>query len=235
MHLDFNYKDLDFIDINNDNVTVSLDRYWANKGHVFGEGMVSPDRQYFYLNIPKNSSSFIKANLESVGWEYSNINRYPDLKIIVALRDPIKRWISGIVEYLYMYHKDTIDNVVEPFNYEYFPLLGEKLGMNLLFERITFDDHTERQAVFLKNIKLSQCQWLYIDKDFSKTFSNFLNTIGYTNNFNDPVNQSDELKKKLQNFFSYVIDNDAFKKYNIEQWFWCDHKLIKQVKFYDAR
>ena len=235
MILDFNYKDLDFININNDSVTVSLDRYWANKGHVIGEGMVSPDKRYFYLNIPKNSSSFIKANLKSVGWEYSNINEHPNSEVIVALRDPVERWVSGIVEYLYMYHKNTIDNIVEPFSYEYFPLLGEKLGLGLLFERITFDDHTERQSVFLTNLQLSKCHWLYIDKDFSNTFSNFLNTIRYTNNFVDPVNQSNELKKKLQNFFSYVIDNDEFKKYNIQQWFWCDQELINQVKFYDAR
>src|SRR5574343_507008 len=118
MHLDFSYKDLDFISKSDDKIELNWNKVWSNRGHTLGEGMVSPDGQYFYLNIPKNSSSFVKKCLESVDWQYSNIRDYPDAKVIVALRDPESRWISGIFEYLLMYHINAFDTICEPFNYD---------------------------------------------------------------------------------------------------------------------
>ena len=240
MHLDFNYKDFDFVKVDN-RVTLDWNKLWSNRGHTIGEGMLSPDSKYFYLNIPKNSSSSIKTILTSLGWTYASLNDSPSAQIIVAMRDPMDRWISGMVEYLMMYHQDTIDNIVEPNNYDFMPLLGNKLGMSLLFDRMTFDDHTERQALFLRDINFNECHWIMVDKNFNNTFSNFLNSIGYANNFKDAKkeNSSDDVdyvkKRKLKEFITYVIARDDFKKYNIEQWLWCDYEIIKQAKFYEPR
>jgi hypothetical protein len=163
----------------------------------------------------------------------------PNAKIIVALRDPIERWVSGITEYLFMYHTNVIDNIADPFTYDFLPLLGDKLGVDLLFKQITFDDHTERQAVFLNNINFDRCDWLKVDKEFSKNFSIYLNTIGYTNSFAtmDKENNAEDLdrKRKLKEVIKLLIDKDQFKQYNLQQWFWCDYELIKQVEFYGRR
>ena len=240
MHLDFNYKDFDFVKVDN-RVTLDWNKLWSNRGHTIGEGMLSPDSKYFYLNIPKNSSSSIKTILTSLGWTYASINDAPSAQIIIAMRDPMDRWISGMVEYLMMYHQDIIDNIVEPNNYDFMPLLGNKLGMSLLFDRMTFDDHTERQALFLRDIDFNECHWIMVDKNFNNTFSNFLNSIGYANDFKDAKkeNSSDDAdfskKRKLKEFITYVIARDNFKKYNIEQWLWCDYEIIKQAKFYEPR
>jgi hypothetical protein len=159
----------------------------------------------------------------------------------VVLRDPIDRWISGVAEYLMMYHQNVIDNIAEPGNYDFFPLLGDKLGMSLLFDRMTFDDHTERQAVFLQNIDLDRCTWFWNDQNFSKNFSHSLNTIGYHNQFdqqekkNSTEQQQNNKKKVLKKFIQYVVDKDQFKQYNLTQWHWCDYQLINSVKFYGTR
>jgi len=240
MHLDFNYKDFDFVKVD-DKVTLDWNKLWSNRGHTIGEGMLSPDRNYFYLNIPKNSSSSIKTALTSLGWTYAALNDAPNAHIIVVMRDPMDRWISGMVEFLMMYHQGIIDNVVEPNNYDFMPLLGDKLGMSLLFDRMTFDDHTERQAVFLQGINFSNCTWFMADKNFNDTFSIFLNSIGYANDFKDAKkeNSSDDIdyhkKRKLKEFITYVVARDNFKKYNVEQWLWCDYEIIKQAKFYEPR
>jgi len=244
MKLDFNYKDLDFISIDQNSVKINQSRLWSNKGHTLGEGMISPDFKYFYLNIPKNSTSTVKDILVSLGWEFSNITDYPDTEIIVVLRDPVDRWISGIFEYLLMYHVKTIDTICEPYNYDMWPVVGERLGLSLIFERITFDDHTERQCVFLQNIDLSRCHWLKIDKDFKQTLGDFLNTIGYTVDIAQFKNKNISegafgtagyKKKKAKEFFQYIIANDPFKQYNLEQWFWCDYELMNKLKFYESR
>jgi hypothetical protein len=238
MILDFSYKELDYISINNQ-VNINQSKVWSNKGHTLGEGMISPDSKYFYLNIPKNSSSSIKKNLTDLNWTYGNISDAPNAKVIVALRDPIERWVSGITEYLFMYHTNVIDNIADPFTYDFLPLIGDKLGVDLLFKQITFDDHTERQAVFLHNIDFSRCEWLKVDKEFSKNFSIYLNTIGYTNSFatmNKENNAEDlDRKRKLKEVIKLLIDKDEFKQYNLQQWFWCDYELINQVEFYGRR
>lgn len=233
MELDFTYRDLDFINIT-DKVSLEWTRRWSMRGHTLGEGMVSPCGKYFYLNIPKNSSSSAKACLTALNWTFESVSQYPNAQIIVVLRDPIRRWVSGASEFLMMYHQGIIDNIVEPNDYDFLPLLGEKLGIKLLFDTMTFDDHTERQAVFLNNIDLSRCMWVYSDKNFSQSFSKLLDGIGYPNDFvgatkaNSTENEDNAKKKKLQEFLSMVIDKDEFKNYNLQQWFWCDYELINR-------
>jgi hypothetical protein len=245
MSLDNNdTKRFDFITTTNNRINLDWDRIWSNRGHTLGEGMISPNKKHFYLNIPKNSSSFTKKCLESLNWTYANVSDFPEAKIIVCLRDPKERWISGIFEYLLMYHTNTLDSICEPFDYHYWPIAGEKLGISLLFDRLTFDDHTERQCVFLKDIDLERCVWLYVDKRFSINFSQLLIRLGYLNTFNTAPkeNASGEVggtlgfkKKQFKEFFNYIITHDENKIKNINQWFWCDYELIEQVDFYGTR
>ena len=240
MQLDFSYQDYDYITVD-DMVKLNWSRVWSNRGHTLGEGMSSPDKKYFYLNIPKNSSSSIKSVLEQLGWKYSSLGECPKAQIIVVLRDPIQRWISGAAEYLMMYHQNVIDNIADPGNYDFLPLLGDKLGLSLLFGQMTFDDHTERQAVFLEGVPFDRCTWLLSDQDFSKTFSHFLNSIGYQNTFNQEEkknsteNNDHNKKRNLKQLLKMAIDRDEYKKYNLTQWHWCDYHLINSIKFYEPR
>lgn len=245
MKLDFEYRSLDFIKLNEDSVSININNVWSNRGHTLNEGMISPDGRYFYLNIPKNSSSFVKKQLEGLGWIYSTLLDHPGATTIVVLRDPLDRWISGAVEYLFMYHLNAIDRVCEPFHYDFNPLYGEHLGLSLLFDRITFDDHTERQCVFLKDIpSLSSCIWLNSSDNFSYNFSKLLTSLGYENDvLSAPrVNASEGnergtlgyKKKKFQEFLSDIVAKDPYKHYNINQWFWCDHQLLTRMRFYDG-
>lgn len=246
MNLDFNYQDLDFIQVRNDSIKIIENQLWANKGHTMNEGMVSPDKKYFYLNIPKNSSSFVKDQLILLGWEFSKFNDHPSSTPIIILRDPINRWISGITEYMFMYHLSTVDKICEPFNYDFYPLVGESLGLSLLFERMTFDDHTERQCVFLKDIPpFDKCIWVNMGSGFSDRLSSLLTELGYPNTIQSakPINTSDGSnfgtvgykKQAFKKFLEFIISKDLFKQYNLTQWFWCDTEVMNKVKFYEPR
>lgn len=241
--LDFSYKELDIVNLDNNTVNVDYSRLWAQKGHTYGEGLISPDRKFFIFKIPKNASTFLVKNLTELNWEHANYGEFAHEKTIVILRDPVERWVSGIVEYLFLYHENVLGNLANPFNYEYFPLLGEKLGLSLIFEKIVFDDHTERQCCFLKNIDISNTIWFKFDNDLNRNLSTFFLSQGLANNLlnADKVNSSEssgtvpKLKRKLKELIEYAIMHDSYKKYNLEQWMWCDIELYNQVKFYDAR
>lgn len=241
--LDFSYKELDIIKFNNNIIDVDYTRLWASKGHSYGEGLVSPDRKFFIFKIPKNASTFIVKNLTKLNWEHASYGEFPSEKTIVILRDPIDRWLSGIVEYLFLYHENVLGNLADPFNYEYLPLLGEKLGLALLFEKVIFDDHTDRQCSFLKNLDIDNTIWFKFDDNLNKNLASFLDSEGQTNsllnaekiNSSESNNYVPSLKRKLKELIRYAMLNDEFKKYNIEQWMWCDIELYNKVKFYDAR
>ena len=132
----------------------------------------------------------------------------------------------------------AVCKIVEPNIYDWYPLLGESLGMSLLFDTMTFDDHTERQAMFLQNIEFSRCIWLKLDSNLNANFEKLLNEIGYATdtegvreNSSDAANCVD--RQTLKHFFKYVLLRDIAKAYNLKQWFWCDYELMEQVKFYE--
>jgi hypothetical protein len=238
-HFDFSYQELDYIQVHSNQVEVNFSHFWNNKGHRFGEGLISPDKRFFCLKIPKNASSFLVKNLIEEGWSHSNIRDYPTADLLIILRDPVQRWTSGMVEYLFLYHESVLGHLSNSFDYEYYPLLGEQLGLSLLFERMTFDDHTERQCAFLQNVDLSKAHWFYFNDDLKDNLSGFLTSQGIDTKLNQAEktnhtnsdNQVSLLKRKLKEFMTFAL-RDPFKKYNVEQWMWCDTKLIQSVKFY---
>ena len=163
---------------------MKYNKKWAEKGHTLNSGLISPDEKYFYINIPKNNSSFIKNELSKLDWKFSSLDDHPSAIPIVILRDPLNRWISGIAEYLMMYHINVLDHhgyYTEELGFQ--KLFGDPLALNLLFTTVTFDDHTEKQTLFLQGIQnLNNVIWFKSDSDFSSTFNKFLNDNGYETN-----------------------------------------------------
>ena len=234
-----------FISFDNNTVNVNWDNLWANYGHRLGEGLLSPNKEHFYLKIPKNSSSFAVNHLTKLGWSHSFVKDNPHASILVALRDPMDRWISGVIEYLFMYHMNQIDHIVSnPPEFDFWPLLGERLGISLLYEKISFDDHTERQSLFLNGINLNRCQALLVDQYYSKNFSELLDTLGYPNSINnaEKINAHDaqhdstaSRKRLLREVIQFIIDRDYERKPKLLEHFEPDYQLINSIKFYRGK
>ena len=77
----------------------------VGRGYGENSGMLSPDRKKFIVNIPKNASSYILDWTRAHAWITATLdNNWPDVEeIIVVLRDPLNRWISGMSQYLKSY------------------------------------------------------------------------------------------------------------------------------------
>ena len=179
-----------------------------------------------YVYIPKNASSWTKPNLRDLGWEFYNyrtdrLNKHA----LVALRDPVERWVSGMAEYLYLYHR--------------FSSLMDSEIWDLIFDRITFDDHTERQINFLHGLDTDRCVFLWCDANYRKNFSAFVSQeLHYPNRyFNyEPQHVSAHSPDRLR--FKTILemvmsDNHSYAK-RIKDHFALDYELISQVKFYGS-
>lgn len=110
------------------------------RGHHVGGGVCSPQGEWFVLNIPKNASTYITNTLLMNGWQHCNLARGGFKTVIVPLRDPIQRWISGTATYCCSWILDTnygIDDFCRDFN----PLVERLIMDNMLFDDHTFPQH----------------------------------------------------------------------------------------------
>lgn len=199
--------------------------YYKHKGHVFGECMSRPDIDLMYVNIPKNASSWTKPNLLDWSWEnynYHTDNLYHKTAMIV-LRDPVERWLSGIAEYLYLYHRDW---PAEAFT---------RNMLDLVFDKIAFDDHTEKQVYFIEGLDLSRCIFFWFDDNYRERFGRFLAENSMPNKYHryakQHVSDLDPVRKNYKEIFTSAI-NDSKYLYQIKEYFKQDYELINSVTFY---
>ena len=197
---------------------------WQYKGHHYGECMSHWDSEYMYVYIPKNASSWTKPNLKDFGWEFYNYHTDKLHKhALVVLRDPIERWVSGIAEYFTLYHPNFDTWAADTFD--------------LIFDRISFDDHTERQVKFVHGLDTDNCTFFEFN-NFRENFSSWI-TENYGENKYDRyefqhVSEHSPARKKFKEIFNSALQNSKYLE-QIKNFYTEYYKLINQVKFYGTR
>lgn len=193
---------------------------WDYLGHSIGECWVHNVRPMAYVNIPKNASTFIKSCLGAIAPHYSWILHKQlvacDLYLI-ALREPIKRWISGMSQF-------KINN----------PSIELT---DTIFDQITFDDHTDKQVNFLKDIDLNKCVFFKVDETLRGTISKWVKEqdflIGDTIDKMPAYNVSTDIMSEYSAQIIKLIENNPQNMLKLKQYFADDYALYNSVKFYD--
>jgi hypothetical protein len=188
--------------------------------------MSHPEHDLMYVYIPKNASSWTKPNLKDWGWQFYNYHVDKLTKpALVVLRDPVERWLSGIAEYLTLYHKEMSVPWLET----------EKL----IFDRICFDDHTEKQIKFLNGLDTDNCTFMMCDRNYRENFSKFISEhLGdnayYKYNYQHESESSPD-RKRFKYIFKGLLNKNPKYLECIRDYYADDYKLIETVKFYEAR
>lgn len=188
--------------------------------------MSLPNIDFMYVNIPKNASSWTRNNLKKYNWEFYNyhIDNFYYKHAIVVLRDPIDRWLSGIAEYMYLYHRN-----IDPAHFS-------KSFFDLIFDRVAFDDHTEKQVLFINELNLNNCTFFNCDITYKDHIRNFIRTrTGNTYFFSDQhehTNNESAERKKFRQIFSKALQENSKYLVNLKKYFNEDYKLLNSIKFY---
>ena len=189
---------------------------WAQLGHRLGECWVDEVNDKTYIHIPKNASSFAKGVLIGSGgfWHHSEtlINSSENL---IVLRDPIDRWLSGITQYLY---NNKLD-----------------LSNDKIFDKITFDDHTDLQTYFLQGVDLNKSTFMFVDDNLRANLANWIYDHGYRTNVDIAIkyNASSEDDRAItKDHYTKLLDQSPEFVLKLQQHFEEDYKLIGKVKFY---
>jgi hypothetical protein len=168
--------------------------------------------------IPKNASSTIKQ-LKNPHWYYMNDKIS---NIVVFLRDPIDRWVSGWAQAWALFDSQS------PISIDYLDIIGEESFKKIAFAKIELDGHTMPQYNHIEKI---------IDDHRSKFF--LLNDDGlekansYYNLWDKKipklnVTEPNTFKHKLKTFLNKAIDEDGLLVNKIVKYYKRDYELIRK-------
>lgn len=209
------------------------------------------DSWYCYIPITKVSSTYLRRalpgrqfNIHTWQW-YNDQNAVPsqeDMNYLVVLRDPVERWVSGVLEFWCRAYPD----------HNWSP----EQSQDWLFDQIEFDIHTRPQVDFLHAVNKQRCTWLWMNNAvesnpwFSHNKVNLASVVDDDRNqgnsrpliyFGPNRERSEEFKPGyvastpsalIQSTVKHVLKTNPQYVEKIKKYYQADYDLIESVKFY---
>ena len=215
----------------------------ADRGYGYGSGILSPTHDRFVVNIPKNASSYLLDWGNHHGWTAAEINNidysHTLQEVIVVLRDPMQRWISGIAQYLTGYvlnvsdaydwstgpgpddQQISADTFIEEYN---------QVVERLLFDNLNrFDDHVWPQCDFFQDLLVHiPKKFFYIDQNFDSNVSNYLGFLPIAGLDRNQGDANPDIRK-IQQFIRGRLNTRPELQERVHRAYAQDYKIIKQV------
>lgn len=204
--------------------------------------MISPNQLTFIVDIPKNASSYIHDWTSQMGWRAAAAGNHENRisQMIVILRDPLDRWISGIAQYIngWILHAKSFYDVARgpDLDYQYISATAFIASYNPVVERLIFDnldrydDHVWPQCEIIDGLLPTKHKhFFYMDESWEDRLAEHLNipkaTVADRN-----AGSSIEDQKLLQDFFrNRILEHPTLKNMIIDR-YRSDYNLIDKVR-----
>lgn len=201
-----------------------------DRGYYPGGGMISPSQDIFYLNIPKNASTYLTNVLKENNWSHWNIlDDSSTIKTTIAfIRDPVDRWVSGFATYaalhLFGYGYGS-DHFVGDYN---------DLSKRIIFDQVIFDDHTDHQVKYIKQILNYNPVFFRYNENIISQINSFLgHDLNTTNIIDANKSESNYDTKQVSQFIKKQITNNPDLKARVVQAYKEDYEFINSIEFYN--
>jgi hypothetical protein len=200
-----------------------------DRGYYPGGGMLSPNRDIFYLNIPKNASTYLTNIFKENNWSHWNILDNSDTinTSIAFIRDPVDRWISGFATYaaLHLFGPGYgSDHFVEDYN---------DLSKRIIFDQVIFDDHTEHQVKYVEQILDHNPIFFRYNENLIQQINSFLGHDLNTITVGDNKSESNYDTNQISQFVKKQITNNPDLKAQVVQAYKKDYEFINSIEFYN--
>lgn len=220
-----------------------------SRGFGYGSGVLSPTRDQFIVNIPKNASSYLLQWSTRHRWTAAQAQNHDNIKeMIVILRDPVQRWISGMSQYLTTYIQSVygpngpvFDGMITT-EHDYFMSADMFISQYTdLVERLLidvgsrFDDHVWPQSEIISELlPLCKRTYFFLDENLNTCLARYL---GFTEFVDLDRNQgsNNPEQKKLQEFLKNRLNVRPELKQRLIKHYHKDYSLIDSVEFYGAK
>jgi hypothetical protein len=211
-------------------------------GHRVGTCYVSSNYPIVYIPITKNAHTWATSYFsdilhwqmkhdecmrvyDSLAWHINSTIQYH--KKIVILRNPIGRWMSGIVQYFYTHFDDDVEITDHIINY--------------LFSKIHFDEHTLPQINFLHNLELASIDFFDMDDNLEVKLNDYLKNQITNEYVPIPItlHKNKTSSKMIQDKKLYAIirKNVTYNRnlrQKIHDFYKQDYELLESIKFYGS-
>lgn len=203
-----------------------MPKHLVARGYMPGGGLISP-KGSFYLNIPKNASTYMTNLLLANGWEHSTVNSTVT-EAIVILRDPVERWISGFATYAASWLLGAgygSDHFREDYN---------DLSQRIIFDQLVFDDHTTEQVQYVEQLdKEIPITYFKLNHKLGMNLEHFFDCkLGLNNTVNANIGENNYDTKKIANHLRYRIEQDPSLRAKIIERYKADYDLIRTANYY---
>lgn len=203
----------------------NLNCRWSHIGYKFGQCCVDDINKLIYVNIPKNATNWMHNIVYSMDWRNSNIYN-EDLskyQALVILRNPIERWMSGVAEYIKLYHKN-----ISQLNQSMWEIISDVIAI---------DDHTDKQVYFVNNLDRDNTTFFQCNKNLSNNVQQFFQAmnISIKKRYLDLyyMTDKDSQNYKIIEQKKQKINEDILVKRKLDKFFQQDIDLIKSISFFN--
>lgn len=215
----------------------------ANRGFGYGTGLLSPECSQFIVNMPKNASSFILNWASHNSWTQATVGDSCDWKnvktMIVILRDPIQRWVSGVSQYVNSYILSNCgpngpyhehNQYTQYISAEEFIKQYNDVVDRLFFDNaVWLDDHVWPQHMIFENLLPGVDRKFFM---FGPTLESELSqALGWRiiKNLDRNVGSDNKDTNKLQDFFSTHLNKRPDLVTRLQKFYRKDYELIREV------
>ena len=206
---------------------------YDNNKYTLGTCYAQDDFSLIWIPIEKNVTKIIRSVLVPNGFNEYNFHELEKYNVpsVIILRDPISRWISGLVEYLLLVYLDATQSLNNMARHNITPTIA--------FEQIAFDSHTFPQSWFLEGLG-PQRDYIWFDDQekpqFVQTVSKYLSQKGTTNSwryedFLDPAKNIVQ-KQQLTQQYTDLLKNNSDLLQKVKNFYAQDYALINSIEFY---
>jgi hypothetical protein len=215
----------------------------ALRGFGHGSGVLDPSGKIFIVNIPKNASSYVLSWAQHHGWRAGLIEHAQQVQeVIVLLRDPIQRWISGMAQYIntYILSVQGPNGPVlphEPITVHDYVMSSSAFAEQYtdLVERVIFDnaarfdDHVWPQNEIIQDIlPTAPHKYFLVDQDLDRNLATYLGWRAAPD-LDRNAGGSNPNIKYLQEFFRQRLFQRPELIDRLRRHYHADYELISRV------
>ena len=219
----------------------------ANRGYNYRAGLLSPDHTRFIAGIPKNATSYLGDWAERYGWVPASARMaIPGIReLIIVLRDPVDRWVSGISQYICTYIQSIhgpngpVFDEAEVTEHDYFLSADAfieqytDLTERILFDAASrFDDHVWPQSELIDGMMFGIPRtYFMVGPDLTQQLSEYLG-LPIMDGLDRNSGQDNPEQKKIQEFMRSRLEKRPELVVRLKRHYKTDYDLINSVQFY---